>query len=571
GLASLAPVYGFDIDPRAIDAARANVRRAGLVGKILVERRDLSSLTPPDAPRPAVGLVVVNPPYGKRLGEQQELVGLYEELGETLKRSFSGWTAAILTGNPELGAHLGLRARRTNVFYNGSILCKLLTFDVDPVQYGTQGALRAAETVGRSAHVAQAEIPAYIPAPVPAAELREPAPTFALDFDAAAPVAAALGSGGEMFANRLRKNLKHLRSWAAREDVHCFRVYDADLPEYAVAVDIYEDWAHVQEYAPPRTVDPVHARRRIKEVMVAVPEVLGIPSARVVLKVRRQQRGAEQYQKVDERGKYVEAREGGLRFLVNLTDYLDTGLFLDHRLTRALIRELAPGRRFLNLFAYTGTATVYAAAGEAASTTTVDLSANYLEWARRNLELNNLDGPQHHLVQADCLVWLRETAAKIRRAAPRGANVPVTSTSATRLTSAPLRATTARGGRAPMGTAPADLYDLILLDAPTFSNSKRMEGTLDLQRDHADLIEATAALLSPEGILLFSTNFRRFKLDPALLEVFRVDDISKKTLPPDFERNPRIHSCFRIMRRGAAPPAPPVARQTGWRKEPHAL
>ena len=222
-----------------------------------------------------------------------------------------------------------------------------------------------------------------------------------------------------MFSNRLQKNFKHLRRWAAREGVSCYRVYDADLPEYAVAVDLYNGWAHVQEYAPPLTVDPVQARRRLKEVMAVVPEVLGIPGGHAVLKVRSPQRGTDQYEKIQDRGSFLEVEEGGLRFLVNLTDYLDTGLFLDHRPTRSLIRELAPGRRFLNLFAYTGSVTVYAAAGGAASTTSVDLSRVYLEWAGRNLELNGLSGPQHSFSRADCLEWLKEAEAAHRGRATR--------------------------------------------------------------------------------------------------------------------------------------------------------
>ncbi len=633
GFASLVSIYGFDADPRAVDAARANVRRAELAGKIFVEKRDLSALTQPRTaaqapaalagpatpatpvavvapttpatsvapassasrrpqtvsagrgagrPGPSPGLVIANPPYGKRLGEQEALVAVYEKLGEKLKEAFAGWDAAIITGNPALLAHLGMRARRTNVFYNGPILCRLLVFDIDPRAYGTVGALRAADAARRVSSVSR-EKPAT-PEPNGAApegtarsETKPGGPDRELDGSvpreaaASAPgdVEVAVGAtggplagpspGAEMFANRLRKNLKHLRRWATREDVHCFRAYDADLPEYAVAVDLYENWAHVQEYSPPQTVDPVQARRRLKEVMAVVPEVLGIPLDHAVLKVRRQQRGADQYQRLDEREKFLEVREGGLRFLVNLTDYLDTGLFLDHRLTRALIRELAPGRHFLNLFAYTGTTTVYAAAGEATSTTTVDLSANYLDWAHRNLELNGLTGPQHRFVRADCLVWLEEAAAAARRQAPGGASRDV-----------PSHGGGSRGGAGASAAPAATLYDLIFLDAPTFSNSKRMDGTLDVQRDHVELIRTAAMLLSSEGILLFSTNFRRFKLDPVLLEEFHVDDIAKNTLPPDFERNPRIRSCFRIMRRGASRPVPSRASQTTRRKEPHA-
>jgi 23S rRNA (guanine2445-N2)-methyltransferase / 23S rRNA (guanine2069-N7)-methyltransferase len=251
--------------------------------------------------------------------------------------------------------------------------------------------------------------------------------------------------------------------------------------------------------------------------VAVVPEVLGIPAEQVVLKVRQPQRGAEQYQKLRDEGDYLEVEEGGLRFLVNLTDYLDTGLFLDHRVTRGLLRELAPGRRFLNLFAYTGSATVYAAAGGAASTTTVDLSLTYLDWARRNLALNGFSGPEHGFVRADCLEWLAQMSA------PRG----------------------------PAGVASAanaaGSYDLIFLDAPTFSNSKSMTATLDIQRDHVELVRAAAGLLSPEGIMIFSSNFRRFKLDPAVALEFKVADITKQTIPPDFARDPRIHACFRIM------------------------
>jgi 23S rRNA (guanine2445-N2)-methyltransferase / 23S rRNA (guanine2069-N7)-methyltransferase len=267
----------------------------------------------------------------------------------------------------------------------------------------------------------------------------------------------------------------------------------------------------------------------VKEVMAVVPEVLGIPASQAVLKVRSPQRGSDQYQRLGDLGSFLEVEEGGLRFLVNLTDYLDTGLFLDHRVTRRLIRELAHGRRFLNLFAYTASATVYAAAGGAVSTTSVDLSPAYLEWGARNLELNHLAGPEYAFIRADCLEWLTEAAAARGRAAPRqpGNNGDERSRRA------------AAAARAPV-------YDLILLDAPTFSNSKSMTGTLDLQRDHPWLIRSAAALLSNEGILLFSTNFRRFKLDPAIAEEFLVHDITRQTIPPDFVRNPRIHSCFRI-------------------------
>ncbi|MBN1321187.1 MAG: bifunctional 23S rRNA (guanine(2069)-N(7))-methyltransferase RlmK/23S rRNA (guanine(2445)-N(2))-methyltransferase RlmL [Thermoleophilia bacterium] len=465
GLRRLPPISGSDVDRRAIGTARANARRAGLAGRIVFEERGLAHLTAPPAATP--GLVVTNPPYGKRLGEFPELTLLYETLGIRLKEGFQGWEAAVFTGNPELGAHLGLRAHRVNSLYNGPLECKLLLFHIGAPPGGG----------------ASASIPREIPSPV----LRD--------------------AGAAMFANRLAKNLKHLRRWATREDIHCYRLYDADLPEYAVAVDLYEDWAHVQEYAAPSTVDPVRARRRLRDVMAVVPEALDIPPEHVALKVRRRQHGADQYQRLRDDGRLLEVREGGLRFLVDLTDYLDTGLFLDHRLTREMIRQLAPARRFLNLFAYTGSATVYAAAGGASTTTTVDLSATYLDWARRNLAFNGFGGTEHSFVRADCLEWLGQTT------------IP-----------------------------PAGAYDLIFLDAPTFSNSKGMTGTIDIQRDHAELIRAAARLLSAEGVLLFSTNSRRFKLDETVAQELTVTDITKQTIPPDFARSPRIHRCYRIVR-----------------------
>jgi 23S rRNA (guanine2445-N2)-methyltransferase / 23S rRNA (guanine2069-N7)-methyltransferase len=508
GLRRLPAFFGSDVDPRALGTARGNARRAGLAGRILWERRDIAALTLPGRETLPPGLVIVNPPYGKRLGEVSELVGVYETLGERLKESFSGWEAAVFTGNPELGAHLGLRAHKTNVFYNGPLPCRLLLFRIDPAGFRT-----AARGTGSVAAAGIGDAAEAAPADLSATEgIAEEEPQGPVTRGQSGDSAGAL-----MFANRLKKNLKHLRRWAAREGLDCYRLYDADLPEYAVAVDLYGDWAHVQEYAPPRTVDSVRARRRLKEIVAIVPEVLAMPAEHVVLKIRQPQRGPEQYQRLRDERRFLEVREGDLRFLVNLTDYLDTGLFLDHRVTRGLLRELAPGRRFLNLFGYTGSASVYAAAGGAVSTTTVDLSLTYLEWARRNLALNGFSGPEHGFVRADCMEWLYEM-------------------------SAPCRADAGTTGSA---------YDLIFLDAPTFSNSKSMTETLDIQRDHVRLVRAAAGLLSQGGLMVFSTNYRRFKLDPALALDFEVADITNKTIPPDFARNPRIHTCFRFAARTA--------------------
>ncbi|MBV8194909.1 MAG: class I SAM-dependent methyltransferase [Candidatus Dormibacteraeota bacterium] len=241
-------------------------------------------------------------------------------------------------------------------------------------------------------------------------------------------------------------------------------------------------------------------------MLAVLPEATGVRAERIRLRVRRRTRGGEQYGKLSEQGRFHTVLEGGLRFQVNFDDYLDTGIFLDHRLTRARLRAAARGADFLNLFAYTGTATVYAAAGGAASTTSVDLSRTYLEWAGRNLAANGFRGARHTLIQADCREWLREAARGRQR------------------------------------------FGLIFLDPPTFSNSKRMDGVLDVVRDHAALIDDCAALLAPDGLILFSTNSQRFRLANGIGERYPVQDVSAATVPPDFARNARIHRCFEIRK-----------------------
>jgi len=316
-----------------------------------------------------------------------------------------------------------------------------------------------------------------------------------------------------MVANRLRKNLKRLAGWRKQQQVHCYRAYDADIPEYAVAVDVYEGeqqhgqpplWVHVQEYAAPKSVDEFKARRRLDDALAAVCEVFELDPQQLFVKVRQRQKGSSQYDKLSSSGQFHWVHEHQHRFQVNFQDYLDTGLFLDHRTTRALVQSEAAGKRFLNLFAYTGSVSVYAAAGGAAATTTVDMSNTYLGWARRNMEGNGYSGPQHRFIQADCIDWLQREAATSQR------------------------------------------YDLIFLDPPSFSSSKRMQQTFDVQRDHVALLSTTLRLLSPDGTLIFSNNRRHFRIDQAALPQAEVQDISRRTLPKDFERNPRIHNCWRI-------------------------
>ena len=475
GLARLPRIIGYDNDRDVVAIAWRNLERAGLQGHVHIERRRVDQVRPNGASR---GLLALNPPYGERLGEVAELRTLYREAGEAFREHFQGWQLAVLTGNPELAFALGIRAYRHHPFYNGRLPCRLLRFEIVPERFFT---------------------PKDIDADASAAPRIEHTPQ---------PV-AALTAAGEMFANRLRKNRRHLERWARQQAITCFRVYDADLPEYAVAIDLYHNdrtWAHVQEYQAPRDIDPDKAQHRLAEVLTAVMRELDIPRAQLSVKVRKRQRGTAQYERQGQSGRYLEVAEGGLRFLVNLEEYLDTGLFLDHRQTRSMLRELAPGRRMLNLFCYTATATVYAADGGASDSVSVDLSNTYLEWAARNFALNGLDTARHRLIRADVLRWLEEARTRPTR------------------------------------------YDLIFLDPPTFSQSKGMADTLDVQRDHGALITAAAALLSNEGLLVFSTNATRFKLDGELMRRFVVEDITAATLPRDFERNPRIHRCWTIRR-----------------------
>lgn len=520
GLAKKLPLMmGQDLDVSTIKSARLNAERAGLGNKLQWQVVDASEMRPPgDKP----GLVVVNPPYGERLGAEAEIIKLYSLFGSALKMRFTGWKASVFTGRADLGPRIGLRTSSIYALFNGALPCKLLNFDLAP--RGMAAPIAAAPEIIESTSEDVAESDTEENAAPASTALSPWAKAMAAKKAAAAPAPVKAPeplplTGGEDFGNRLRKNLKHLTKWAKREGVSNYRVYDNDLPEYAVAVDIYEAddrHVHVQEYAAPKTIDPVKAEKRLREALSQIQQILEVPGSRIHFKIRRAQKGTAQYQKMDQQEEFLEVEEHGCRLLVNFEDYLDTGLFLDHRPLRHRIQMEAIGARFLNLFCYTGSATVHAAVGGAAQTTSVDLSNTYLEWAQRNLELNNFyaEDPdrrssqdnKHRLLRADCIHWLREEAAKSR----------------------PTR------------------YDLILCDPPTFSNSKKMEGTLDTQRDHVELITLCSKLLTQAGKLYFSTNRRGFKLDTAALPDLKIRDITAQTLGEDFKRPPPMHKCWSI-------------------------
>jgi 23S rRNA (guanine2069-N7)-methyltransferase / 23S rRNA (guanine2445-N2)-methyltransferase len=469
------PIRGSDQDARSVRSALENMERAGLTKVVHVERRELDKV---ERPGDGIGLLCTNPPYGERLGEQPELESLYQKLGAKLREEFGGWRAAVLTGNAELGRAIGIRARRVHTLWNGPIECRLLRFDVEPRWFESGQESRG--IVLRDAADARAR------------------------------------PGAQMFANRLKKNLRELEQWAKQSGVSCYRVYDADMPEYAFAIDLYQGedrWLFVQEYQAPRTVESVGARARRDEALSVLPELFGIELDQIHFRTRRKHKRGEQYTKRAEEGVFHRVHEGGLEFLVNFTDYQDTGLFLDHRPTRALIRERAAGERFLNLFAYTGSASVYAAAGGARTTLSVDLSNTYLAWARRNLELNKFGARDHQLLRADCARWL-ETQSALGERGPR--------------------------------------FGLIFLDPPTFSHSKSTR-VMEVQRDHVRLITLASQLLTPRGTLLFSTNAERFRLDRDALDAFVIEDLTARSIPRDFARHARIHQCFEIRLRRKPP------------------
>ncbi|WP_300496460.1 bifunctional 23S rRNA (guanine(2069)-N(7))-methyltransferase RlmK/23S rRNA (guanine(2445)-N(2))-methyltransferase RlmL [uncultured Methylophaga sp.] len=486
GLARLPMIMGGDQDKSAVEAAQANIEAAGLSDRIQVIHRDLQNWATVAQTLPDVGLLVSNPPYGQRIGDAASLHNVYEELGDLVNQHLPAWRTTIITDNAQLGKLTGLTLFDSKPFDNGPIACEVLSY-------------RAPKPLRRDAKPVQQEM-AESPSPwdkTPKTKVKPAVSSAVLD---------DVSPQAEMFANRLKKNVRHLAKWARKNQLDCYRVYDADLPDYAVAIDVYGDYVHVQEYAPPADIDPLKASERLDEVMQIIPAVLGVKDDKVALKLRQKQRGSNQYESQAALRQRFEVRENDLRFWINLTDYLDTGLFLDHRITRQMLAENSRNKAFLNLFAYTGSATVYAAAGGAKTTTTVDMSNTYLGWARDNMQLNNFVGEQHQFFRADVLAWLNEPATQDLR------------------------------------------FDLIFVDPPTFSNSNKMEGVFDIQRDYSDMLHKVAGLLNPGGEIFFSTNRRDFKLDASTLQGLEIKDISKATLPPDFERNSKIHYCWRIQK-----------------------
>lgn len=445
--------FGFDNDARVLKTAQDNARRAGVDSLIEFKLGDAAEIRRPEGFE--AGVIVCNPPYGERLGTHPGLIALYTAFGAQLKSQFGGCQASIFSSSDELLSCLRMRADKQFKLNNGALPCHQKNYSISE---------RAAQD--SSDNVTESLV----------------APDF---------------------SNRLKKNIAKIGKWARKEKLDCYRVYDADLPEYNVAIDVYLDQLVIQEYAAPKDIPEEKAKRRLTDIIRATIQVTGTPANKVVLKVREKQKGRAQYQKLSQQSETLVVNEYGVKLSVNLHDYLDTGLFLDHKITRRKLGEMAQGKDFLNLFAYTGSGTVHAACGGAKSTTTVDMSNTYLEWAKENMKLNGQVGRQHRFEQADCLQWLEKSTAQ---------------------------------------------FDLIFIDPPTFSNSKRMEQSFDVQRDHIQLMKNLKRLLRSGGTIVFSNNKRHFKMDlESLADLgLQANNISHQTLPMDFARNKHIHNCWVI-------------------------
>ena len=466
---------GTDIDGEALKLARYHAEQAGVAEDVHFQQRPFAKLSS----QRQYGCTIMNPPYGLRLGEDREIAELYRTLPTVLRR-LPTWSHYILSARGDLQQLVGQDADRRRKLYNGQIECTYYQF------YGPKPPQRSgAQQQQPSANTAQQKPP------------DETAPAFGGLHDSAARQAVEFG-------NRLRKLARHLRRWPTKRGITCYRLYERDIPEIPLVVDRYEDALHIAEFERPHDRTAAEHADWLDFMVKTAAEALEVPQDGVFVKHRAPQRGSAQYERVDHRQAVRVVQEGGLKFQVNLSDYLDTGLFLDHRQTRAMVRDQAAGKRFLNLFAYTGSFTVYAAAGGATTTTTVDLSHTYVDWAQENLRLNGVHGPEHQCVRDDTIAFLDSLDADQQ-------------------------------------------YDLVVVDPPTFSNSKRLEHDWDVQRDHVALLRRVVDHTSSGGVIFFSTNSRRFKLDEAAIDSVTIREISKRTVPDDF-RNKRIHRCWRLVR-----------------------
>lgn len=491
--ASPTAISGSDLDPAAIDAATANARAAGVAADVAVAVSHFESAQPPAES----GTIVCNPPYDERM-KTSLIAAVYRRIGDALKRNWGGWNAFILTGNLEAAAEIGLRPSAKFRLHNGPIDCRLLRYEI-----------RRKSVV--SVQV-KPEAPTDVASRSSLSSVREgDGKDESEDLDSSLSPAAPRRSWQDQaaeFRNRLVRMAKHWKKWARRQGITCFRLYDRDIPDVPLAIDWYEGHLQIAEFVRPHDRTEIEHQVWLQRMIETAAAALEVDAKNVAIKHRQRQAGLAQYERAAEDSRTIVVGEGGHRFLVNLSDYLDTGLFLDHRITRSLVERDARGKRFLNMFGYTGSFTVYAAVGGAAATTTIDLSNTYLDWAKRNMQLNGFTQAWHQFIRSDALSFLR--------------GLP------------PVR---------------GDMFDLAIVDPPTFSNSKMTDDIWDVQRDHVELLNLVLERLSPGGKLYFSTNFRRFKFQEAEIRGASIREISRQTVPPDF-RNKRIHRCWILLKAG---------------------
>ncbi|WP_199611585.1 bifunctional 23S rRNA (guanine(2069)-N(7))-methyltransferase RlmK/23S rRNA (guanine(2445)-N(2))-methyltransferase RlmL [Flocculibacter collagenilyticus] len=448
-------IIGTDINSHVLDKARKNASVADVAQYIEFNVADAADTNNVYGDS---GTILSNLPYGERLGDLPQLIHLHAYLGLNLKRNFKGWNVSLFTSNLDVLRSVKLGKQKEYKLSNGPLDCVLTNYYLDERQV----------TLKPYAE----ELPIYFEESL-------------------------------SFANRVKKNLKPVRKWAKSEGIECYRVYDGDIPEYNFAIDVYADHLVINEYAPPKTVDMDKARKRLEDALLIAVNILDVDINKVSLKVRQKQKGSHQYTAIDKRDERFAVKEYNAEFWVNIYDYLDTGLFLDHRITRHKLQKMAEGKHVLNLFCYTATASVHMALGGAKSVTSVDMSKKYLDWGKDNFKLNRLYSKNYQFVQANCLEYIEK------------AN---------------------------------EFFDLIFIDPPTFSNSKRMEDSLDIQRDHLEILLTLKKRLMAGGAIIFSNNKRNFKMDITALQDagFNVKEITKQTIPLDYKRNHKIHNCWEL-------------------------
>ncbi|MBL4661611.1 MAG: bifunctional 23S rRNA (guanine(2069)-N(7))-methyltransferase RlmK/23S rRNA (guanine(2445)-N(2))-methyltransferase RlmL [Alcanivoracaceae bacterium] len=398
-------------------------------------------------------LIVCNPPYGVRL--KKNVDATWRQLGQWMADKALGSKAAIMTHAKNQGFLLGFRATKSWKLMNGDLLITLITFDID-----SNAKLNAPQGQKH-----------------------------------------ALPETAQMVANRIKKNLAKLKKWINKEGINCYRVYDADIPEYAVAIDVYNNHINIQEYKAPKTIPEKKTKKRLEDAVLGAQVALNIKNDKVHIKTRQKQASNNQYERrvVDSADMVV--HEQDRKYLVNLEKYLDTGLFLDHRWIRSYIQENSRGKSMLNLFSYTGSVTVAAVIGGATKTTSVDSSKTYLNWAKENFKINRVDLYKHKLIRNDVLEYLSSCSHK---------------------------------------------FDIIFVDPPTYSNSHSRETDWDVQRDHKQMLLACKRVLSPQGEIIFSNNYRKFVLDANLSDYFSIKDLTKQSVSPDFIKSKIKRVCYQL-------------------------